>query len=107
MIWMTHLRRLLNQVILQVPYAWTNSLATDSLLVIRVIKSFSYRVVKNLILPHVDLTTTTVKELKTKIHEGSSTGVLSDSRDTETIRFQTVSDYRLRYVEDLRQSTWI
>jgi len=81
--------------------------ATDSLLVIRVIKSFSYRVVKNLILPHVDLTTTTVKELKTKIHEGSSTGVLSDSRDTETIRFQTVSDYRLRYVEDLRQSTWI
>jgi len=42
------------------------------LLVIRVIKSFPYRVVKNLILPHVDLTTTTVGDLKTKIKEGAS-----------------------------------
>ena len=39
---------------------------------IRVIKSFPYRVVKNLILPHVDLTTTTVGDLKTKIKEGAS-----------------------------------
>ena len=104
---MTHLRRLLNQVILQVPYAWTNSLATDSLLVIRVIKSFSYRVVKNLILPHVDLTTTTVGELKTKIQEGSLSDILPDSRDTETVCIQTVSNYQIRYVEDLRQSTRI
>ena len=47
--------------------------ATDSLLVIRVIKSFPYRVVKNLVLSHVDLTITTVKDLKQQITNGIST----------------------------------
>ncbi|KAM0753083.1 hypothetical protein T439DRAFT_323700 [Meredithblackwellia eburnea MCA 4105] len=44
----------------------TNTLrpATDAVLTIRVIKSFEFRTTKNLILKHVDLTKTTVGELK-------------------------------------------
>jgi len=42
---------------------------TDSLLVVRVIKSFSYRVVKNLVLPHIDLTATTIGDLKKRVNE--------------------------------------
>jgi Uncharacterized conserved protein (DUF2340) len=40
-----------------------------------VIKSFPFRVVKNLVLPHVDLTTTTVRDLKNKIKEGAVSAV--------------------------------
>lgn len=51
---------------------------------IRVIKSFSYRVVKNLILPHVDLTTMTVGELKIKAQEGSSFLSLPNRTEIQT-----------------------
>lgn len=52
--------------------ALTNTLRplTDAVLTIRVIKSFSYRTTKNLILQHVDLTTTTVGQLKKQVIEG-------------------------------------
>ncbi|CCG84526.2 protein of unknown function [Taphrina deformans PYCC 5710] len=40
------------------------SKVTDSVLTIRVIKSFPYRIVKNLVLQHVDLTSTTTSQLK-------------------------------------------
>jgi hypothetical protein len=56
--------------------SWTDGvIVTDSLLVVRVIKSFSYRVVKNLVLPHIDLTATTIGDLKKRVNEGT---VLSD-----------------------------
>lgn len=37
---------------------------TDAVLTVRVIKSFEYRAMKALVLPHVDLTSTTVEQLK-------------------------------------------
>ena len=40
------------------------------MLVVRVIKSFPYRTFKNVILPHVDLTTTTVGDLKNQVKDG-------------------------------------
>ncbi|GAA6007055.1 hypothetical protein JCM10207_009186 [Rhodosporidiobolus poonsookiae] len=51
----------------ETPYeAPTNTLRplTDCFLTIRIIKSFTFRTTKNLLLPHVDVTKTTVGELK-------------------------------------------
>jgi len=52
--------------------ALTNTLRplNDVVLTVRVIKSFTYRTTKNLILQHVDLTTMTVGQLKNKVVEG-------------------------------------
>lgn len=52
----------------------TNTLRppTDSLLTIRVIKSFEYRTCKNLVVDHLDLTTMTVGALKEKCLQGTS-----------------------------------
>ncbi|GAA6038151.1 hypothetical protein JCM8097_005762 [Rhodosporidiobolus ruineniae] len=46
--------------------ALTNTLRplTDCFLTVRIIKSFEFRTTKNLLLPHVDVTTTTVGQLK-------------------------------------------
>ncbi|GAA5850476.1 hypothetical protein JCM8547_001886 [Rhodosporidiobolus lusitaniae] len=46
--------------------ALTNTLRplTDCFLTLRIIKSFEFRTTKNLLLPHVDVTTTTVGQLK-------------------------------------------
>lgn len=46
--------------------ALTNTLRplSDCFLTIRIIKSFTYRTSKNLLLPHVDVTKTTVGQLK-------------------------------------------
>lgn len=69
---------------------------------IRVIKSFSYRVVKNLILPHVNLTTMTVGELKIKAQEGSSFLTLPNRTEIDkqsafkpfrTVRYDTLKIY--------------
>ncbi|GAA6063335.1 hypothetical protein JCM10212_003921 [Sporobolomyces blumeae] len=48
------------------PDALTNTLRplTDCFVTVRIIKSFEYRTTKNLLLPHVDLTTMTVGALK-------------------------------------------
>jgi hypothetical protein len=46
--------------------------ASDSILTVRVIKSFTYRTCKNLVLPHVDLDSTTVAELQSLIQAGPS-----------------------------------
>ena len=49
----------------------TNTLnsTTSSTITIRTIKNFEYRTVKNLVLQHVNLETTTFKELKNLIRE--------------------------------------
>lgn len=46
--------------------ALTNELRplTDVFLTVRIIKSFTYRTTKNLLLPHIDATTMTVGQLK-------------------------------------------
>ena len=51
--------------------ALTNTLnpTTSSTITIRVIKNFEYRTVKNLVLQHTNLETTTVKELKELIRK--------------------------------------
>lgn len=50
----------------------TNTLrpATDSMLTIRIIKSFEFRTTKNLLIPHADLTTLTVGALKEFVRKG-------------------------------------
>jgi hypothetical protein len=40
---------------------------TDCFLTIRVIKSFEFRTTKNMLLPHVDVTTMTVGQLKDEV----------------------------------------
>jgi hypothetical protein len=65
-------------------------IATDSLLVIRVIKNFHYRTIKDLILPHVDLTVTTVGQLMEQIKERMPSRHLSECRDTEASWVQTI-----------------
>jgi len=54
--------------------ALTNTLRplTDCFLTIRIIKSFTFRTTKNLLLPHVDCTTTTVGQLKDLCRERTS-----------------------------------
>lgn len=49
--------------------ALTNTLRplTDCFLTIRVIKSFEFRTTKNMLLPHVDVTTMTVGQLKDEV----------------------------------------
>lgn len=49
--------------------ALTNTLRplTDCFLTIRVIKSFEFRTTKNMLLPHVDVTTMTVGQLKEEV----------------------------------------
>ncbi|GAA5874706.1 hypothetical protein JCM16303_002959 [Sporobolomyces ruberrimus] len=51
--------------------ALTNTLRplTDCFLTVRIIKSFEYRTTKNLLLPHVDVTTMTVGQLKDTCRE--------------------------------------
>ncbi|RIA97315.1 hypothetical protein C1645_752580 [Glomus cerebriforme] len=51
--------------------ALTNTLnsTTSSTITIRIIKNFEYRTVKNLVLQHVNLETTTFKELKDLVRE--------------------------------------
>lgn len=43
---------------------------TDATITVRVIKSFPYRSVKNLVLNHIDLTTMTVRELEERCRNG-------------------------------------
>lgn len=52
----------------------TNTLnpTTSSTITIRIIKNFEYRTIKNLVLQHVNLETTTFKELKELIIESTS-----------------------------------
>lgn len=54
--------------------ALTNELRplTDVFLTVRIIKSFTYRTTKNLLLPHLDATTTTVGQLKDLCRERES-----------------------------------
>lgn len=51
--------------------ALTNTLRplTDCFLTVRIIKSFTHRTTKNLLLPHVDVTTVTVGQLKETCRE--------------------------------------
>ena len=51
----------------------TNTLRplSDSLLTVRIIKSFQYRTCKNLVLDHLDFTTVTVGELKERCLTGA------------------------------------
>jgi hypothetical protein len=51
----------------------------DSVLTIRVIKSFPYRITKNLVLQHVNLKTMSVAELKELAKQGVS---MTDARKT-------------------------
>ncbi|KAG0054752.1 hypothetical protein BGZ83_010535 [Gryganskiella cystojenkinii] len=53
------------------PLSNTLAPSTAATLTIRVIKSFEYRTSKNLILHNIDLTTTTVGQLKAKIIENT------------------------------------
>lgn len=52
--------------------ALTNTLrkATDAIITVRVIKSFEFRTTKNLLLPHANLETMTVGELKAFVRQG-------------------------------------
>jgi hypothetical protein len=52
----------------------TNTLnpTTSSTITIRIIKNFEYRTVKNLVLQHINLETTTFKELKELVRESAS-----------------------------------
>ncbi|ODV83811.1 hypothetical protein CANARDRAFT_202306 [[Candida] arabinofermentans NRRL YB-2248] len=65
---------------------------TDSVLTIRIIKSFPYRNVKNHILPHVDLKTTTAKQLfDTIVSTINTTGGLRPYRNVpyDTLKIYT------------------
>lgn len=50
----------------------TNTLrpSTDSLITVRVVKSFAYRTCRNLVLDHLNLEETTVGDLKARCMEG-------------------------------------
>lgn len=62
--------------------ALTNTLRplTDCFLTVRIIKSFEYRTTKNLLLPHVDVTTMTVGQLKDTCRERESTHLCAHLR---------------------------
>lgn len=58
--------------------------ATDSLITVRIIKSFPYRNVKNYIIKDIDLKSTTPKQLLEKLHEIiNTTGALRPYRNVE------------------------
>ena len=58
--------------------------ATDSLITVRIIKSFPYRNVKNYIIKDIDLKSTTPKQLLEKLHEIiNTTGSLRPYRNVE------------------------
>lgn len=59
--------------------ALTNTLRplTDCFLTVRIIKSFTHRTTKNLLLPHVDVTTVTVGQLKETCRERTCCSSLS------------------------------
>ena len=59
--------------------ALTNTLRplTDCFLTVRIIKSFTHRTTKNLLLPHVDTTTVTVGQLKETCRERTCCSSLS------------------------------
>lgn len=43
---------------------------TDAVITVRIIKSFAYRSMKALVLPHIDLTSVTIEELEEKCRKG-------------------------------------
>ncbi|CAG8438112.1 11241_t:CDS:2 [Acaulospora colombiana] len=61
----------------------TNTLnpTTSSTLTIRIVKNFEYRTVKNLVLQHVNLETTTVGELKNIIREKNESEISFFNRE--------------------------
>lgn len=72
--------------------------ATDATLTVRVVKSFPHRVSKNLVLQHVDLTTTTVRGLRElcvrQIREkGAASGAWKVYRLTVVDRLDTLKLY--------------
>ncbi|GAA5845489.1 hypothetical protein JCM9279_003052 [Rhodotorula babjevae] len=73
--------------------ALTNTLRplTDCFLTIRIIKSFTYRTTKNLLLPHVDCTTTTVGQLKDLCREQVKTA--TGFRPFRTVELDTLKLY--------------
>ena len=79
--------------------ALTNTLRplSDCFLTIRIIKSFTYRTTKNLLLPHVDCTTTTVGQLKDLCRERASP--LSLLPPTSSSRFADSSPSRATEVK--------
>lgn len=60
----------------------TNTLnpTTSSTITIRIIKNFEYRTIKNLVLQHINLETTTFKELKELIIESTSFFFITNSK---------------------------
>ncbi|GAA5983070.1 hypothetical protein JCM10908_000145 [Rhodotorula pacifica] len=76
--------------------ALTNTLRplTDCFLTVRIIKSFTFRTTKNLLLPHVDATTVTVGQLKDLCREHVKTGAGFKAYRTcklDTLKLYTVA----------------
>ncbi|GAA6011909.1 hypothetical protein JCM11491_000099 [Sporobolomyces phaffii] len=73
--------------------ALTNTLRplTDCFLTVRIIKSFEYRTTKNLLLPHVDVTTMTVGQLKDTCREQIKTA--SGFKPFRTCQLDTLKLY--------------
>ncbi|TNY22161.1 hypothetical protein DMC30DRAFT_415392 [Rhodotorula diobovata] len=73
--------------------ALTNTLRplTDCFLTIRIIKSFTFRTTKNLLLPHVDCTTTTVGQLKDLCREQVKTA--AGFKPFRTVELDTLKLY--------------
>ncbi|GAA5821402.1 hypothetical protein JCM3770_003506 [Rhodotorula araucariae] len=73
--------------------ALTNTLRplTDCFLTIRIIKSFTYRTTKNLLLPHIDCTTTTVGQLKDLCREQVKTA--AGFKPFRTVELDTLKLY--------------
>ncbi|CAG8562850.1 15587_t:CDS:2 [Acaulospora morrowiae] len=73
--------------------ALTNTLnpTTSSTLTIRVIKNFEYRTVKNLVLQHVNLESTTVGELKNIIRQKINT--ISGFKPFRNVNYDTLKLY--------------
>ncbi|KAK4054551.1 hypothetical protein OIV83_001045 [Microbotryomycetes sp. JL201] len=73
--------------------ALTNTLRplNDIFLTVRIIKSFEFRTMKNLYLPHVDATTVTVGQLRTIVNEQVKTG--SGFKPFRTVKFDTLKLY--------------
>lgn len=64
----------------------TNTLnpTTSSTITIRIIKNFEYRTIKNLVLQHINLETTTFKELKELIIESTSFFFITNSKNIKS-----------------------
>lgn len=81
------------------PLTSTTRPSTDSIITVRVIKSFTYRTSKNLVLPHVNLELMTVRELQETVRAGEEevqahSSSLSDLERTEIAKLPAFKPYR-------------